>query len=461
MRPPNILLIHCDQHRFDCVGVNGHAQLRTPHLDALAAGGVNFTHAFTPTAICSPARASLLCGLWPTQHGCRSIPGTELYRPADRHLPVFSRLLQQAGYQLGWVGKYHREFDAVPAELGWDDYISEDAYRAWREAQGLPPVPQANGWFGEVDSAVTPEQTRLAWGADRILDFMARYQADGRPWVLRWDPSEPHLPCIPSAAYAAHYPPETVAPWPSFADDLAGKPYIQHQQRRTWRVDGWTWEQWAPVVARYLAVIEELDTQVGRLLAALERHGVAGDTLVIYSTDHGDLCGGHGMMDKHFVMYDDVMRVPFIARFPGRLPEGVSSPAFVLNELDTPVTLLAAAGIPVPPSFVGHSLFDIVAGQESAQRPDVYGMWQGGQFGLYTQRMVRTREWKYIWNTTAEDELYDLRQDPGELVNRATDPACAETLGALRQRLLEHMRQINDPLLNPWNRDQLANGLTV
>ncbi len=125
-----------------------------------------------------------------------------------------------------------------------------------------------------------------------------------------WSPSEPHLPNVIPEPYASLYPPAQVPPWPSFSDPLAGKPYIQRQQRVNWGVEGWTWDQWAPTVARYLGEITLLDAQVGRLLAQLDALGLADDTVVIYTSDHGDLCGGHGMVDKHYVMYDDVMRVP-------------------------------------------------------------------------------------------------------------------------------------------------------
>ncbi|HOS43397.1 MAG TPA: sulfatase-like hydrolase/transferase, partial [Armatimonadota bacterium] len=383
---------------------------------------------------------------------------TEIYHPADPSRPTVSRCLREAGYTLGMVGKFHAEVVGTPVDHGFQTFIPDGAYARWRQERGLPPAP-SNGYFGEVDPHITPEQSRLAWGADHAIALLTAFAAGDRPFFIRWDPSEPHLSCRPPEPYASHYPPEAIPPWPSFADTLEGKPYIQAQQRRTWKVDGWSWEQWAPTVSMYLGEIALLDAQVGRLLDALDALGLADNTLVVYSTDHGDLCGGHGMLDKHFVLYDDVMRVPLIARFPGRLPAGAVCEAFISHALDLAATFCAVAGVTPPATFMGRDLVGTVRG-EIAARPDIFGMWQGGQFGAYSQRMVRDRRWKYVWNCTAEDELYDLQSDPGELRNRARDPHCRAELDRLRARLVAWMESIGDPLCNLWTRPQLLEGLT-
>lgn len=458
MPPPNILLIHSDQHRYDCLGVNGHPFLQTPVLDRLAAEGVNCTHAFTPIPLCVPARNSLLLGQWPTQHQCIANFDTEAPRPPSEQRPSFSMRLRQAGYTLGYVGKWHVSRERGPADFGFERVVDESRYAAWRAAQGLPPTPWTNSWFGETDRAIRPEQSRLAWGAGETIAMLEQAAGSGRPFFIRWDPSEPHLPNIVPEPYASRYPPERIPPWPSFPDPLEGKPYIQHQQRRTWKLDDWSWAQWAPIVGRYLGEIALLDVQVGRLLEVLERLGLAGDTLVVYTTDHGDLCGGHGMIDKHFVMYDDVVRVPLILRWPGRIRPGIVCDAFLSHAIDLAATFCCVAGLDIPPAFSGLNLLDAIEGRGEV-RSDILSTYHGNQFGLYSQRMVRNREWKYVWNATAEDELYDLVHDPAEVRNRATDPASRPALIHLRQRLLAWMERIRDPLLNPWTRAQLAEQL--
>ncbi len=458
--PPNILLIHTDQHRYDCIGANGHPLVQTPHLDRLAGEGVTFDHAFTPSPICVPARASLLTGVWPTVHLSIANADTEAPRPFRDGLPAFSQVLNRAGYRLGFVGKWQIHREKSPLDFGFHDYIDDASYGPWRAAQGLPPPPHTNRWFGEPDPYITPEQSRLAWGADRALELLRVYAAGRQPFFLRWDPSEPHLPNIVPEPYASMYPPADIPPWPSFPDPLTGKPYIQAQMRRTWKIDGWTWEQWAPIVARYLGEISLLDAQVGRLLDELDRLGLAENTLVIYTCDHGDLCGAHGLIDKHYVLYDDVARVPLIIRWPAQAAAGRRCDAFVCHELDLAATFCDAVGQPIPPTFQGASLLPMLRGDHSNARQDILAMYQGNQFGLYSQRMLRERRWKYIWNATAEDELYDLEQDPGELRNLAALPEYASELARLRRRLVEWMEQIQDPLLNGWTRAQLLENLS-
>jgi arylsulfatase A-like enzyme len=163
------------------------------------------------------------------------------------------------------------------------------------------------------------------------------------------------------------------------------------------------------------------------------------------------------MIDKHYVMYDDVVRVPLLLRWPGRLPAGRTLDAFVTPALDLPVTFCAAAGLPVPPTFVGR---DLAAPGDSGP-PSVFATYHGNQFGLYSQRMLRTRRWKYVWNATAEDELYDLEADPGELTNLAAGGAFAAELADLRRQLAATMAATQDPLLNPWTKSQLLEGRKV
>jgi len=461
MSRPNIVLVHSDQHRYDCVGVNGHPIVQTPCMDRLAREGMNFTHAFTPIPLCVPVRNCLLNGQWASTHKCIANYDTEAPRPPDPALPTFSQALRDAGYWLGYVGKWHVNKTLDATGYGFHEFVDEGRYGAWRQAQGLAGRPSANGWFGEIDPHITPAQSRVAWGADQAMGMIEASARQGRPFFVRWDPSEPHLPCKPPEPYASMYPAERVPPWPGFADDLKGKPYIQAQQRRSWKVDGWTWERWAPVVSRYLAEISLLDAQLGRLLDRLDRLGLAENTLVIYTSDHGDLCGDHGMMDKHFIMYDSVVRVPLMARWPGRIAAGRTCDAFVSHAIDMAATFCEVAGAAMPGTFQGISLLPLFEGAQDNGRADIYSQYMGNQFGLWTQRMVRDRRWKYVWNATGEDELYDVAADPGELCNRAADAACRPELARLRRRLVEWMDAVKDPIGNVWIRRQLTENLKV
>lgn len=454
---PNILFIQSDQHRWDCLGVSGHPIVQTPHLDRLAAQGANFVHAFCPIPVCIPARNSLHFGVWPSRHLVIANSSTEAPRPAADGLLSFSEALRGGGYDLVCVGKWEVHPHKTPQDYGYQEWIDNALYHGWREVRGLPPRPRRSRWFGELDPGVTPDETRLGWGASQVIARLEACAARGGLFFLRWDTAEPHLPNVVPEPYYSLYPPEMIPPWPSFPDPLAGKPYIQAQQRRTWRLDGWTWADWQPIVSRCLGEISLLDAQVGRVLAALDRLGLAENTLVVYSSDHGDLCGGHGMIDKHYVLYDDVVRVPLLARWPGVIAPGTRCDSFVSSGPDLAATFCDAAGVAIPETFQGASLLPLLAG--GAGRADIFAMYHGGQFGLYSQRMVRDARWKYVWNATAEDELYDLVADPGEVHNRAADPHCAGELKRLRARLVEWMEQTGDRLLNEWTRAQLLEGL--
>lgn len=456
---PHILLIVADQLRYDCLGANGHPLTRTPSLDRLAAAGVRFTHAFCPIPLCVPSRASLLCGQWPGEHLSIANFDTEAPRPLREDVTTYVDVLRGAGYRLGHVGKWGVHPVKGPCAFGFDAAVPESDYAAWRAAQGLPPRPACD-WRGGVDVAARPEQSRLAWGADRLLELLEAWSGDAQPWFLTWQPSEPHLPNVPPEPYASRIAPAEAPPWPSFPDPLAGKPYIQRQQRRTWQVEGWSWEQWAPIVARYLGEVELLDAQLGKILDVLEARGLADNTVVIVTADHGDLCGGHGMVDKHYVMYDDVTRVPLFVRWPAGAAAGADCDAFVSHSVDLAATFCALAGAPIPDGFRGLALTDLLADPRAAwPREDIFACYHGNQFGLYSQRMVRDRRWKYVWNAVAEDELYDLATDPGEIHNAAGDPAHAATLSRLRTRLVAWMEETRDPLLNGWTRRQLLEGL--
>jgi len=463
---PNILLIQSDQHRYDCLGAHGHSLLRTPHLDRLAAEGVDFSHAFTPIAVCVPARNCLAHGQWSCQHGAIANWGTEAPwparegSPAMEGLPSFSQALHDTGYHLAHVGKWQVHPRLGPAAYSFDVEVPASQYGAWRAAEGYSPLEKTD-WQGGLDPHVGPEATPLGWGASQIIDLLEARAAGDEPWFIQWDTSEPHLPNVLPEPYVSMYDPGAIPPWPSFPDPLRNKPYAQAQQRRSWQVEGWSWAQWAPVVARYLGTVSLLDAQIGRILAALDRLWMAQDTMVIYTTDHGDLCGGHGMVDKHMVMYEDIVHVPLIVRWPGHAAPGTACNAFISHAIDLAKTLCEVAGAPVPETFCGESLLHLLSGTGGNGREDILAMYHGNQFGLYSERMLRDRQFKYVWNATAEDELYDLARDSGELHNLATDATYANELARLRRRLVAWMEAIDDPLLNGWTRRQLLEGLSV
>jgi arylsulfatase A-like enzyme len=451
---PNVLVVVVDQQRFDCLGHTAALPVSTPHLDALAAAGARYTHAFTHIPLCCPARQSLLDGRRPETFGGLwnydiGLPVAALPPSA----PTWPAALARLGYDSAYLGKWHVHPTETPLAYGYREYVSLDAYEQVRAAAGLPPS-SGYPWEGAVDPAPLP-LTRTHWFAGRATDWL-RDRAGAGPWHLRLDLVEPHLPCTPAREFAERYRDAEIPPWGNFGDPFAGKPYVQRQQLLNWDVEGWPWERWREVVRRYLAVVSQLDDAVGVVLDAVRGIGAEDDTLVVFTTDHGDMTGSHGMMDKHHVMYEEVVRVPLLLRWPGRIAPGTVVDALTYNLLDLVPTLYAAVGLDPPVTCVGR---DLLAADSGPPREHVVATYNGQQFGLHSQRMLRTRRWKYVWNATDVDELYDLDDDPHELTNRARDPGQGETLAVLRRALLETLTAEGDgQMANDWVRGQLVHG---
>jgi len=461
--PPNILLIHSDQHRYDCLGSSGlRPDVATPCLDRLAAGGTRFRHAFSTIPICTPARASLMTGAWPTAHGSFCIPTSELNRPARPHLPLLTDLLATRGYRNAWTGKFHWETEQMPGpDIGVEEYASLwNGYAEYRKARGLGPIEKPHGLFGDVDHAADSHATPLAWQADQVIRQI-RERRDG-PFFVRWDPPEPHLPCNPSPEFAERFADADIPPWTSFPDTLEGKPAAQRRQQQLWGTADWTWEQWLRTVRLYYAIVAEMDHHIGRVLNALDELGLAENTLVLYSSDHGDYCGGHSQMDKHFSMYEDIVRVPLIARWPDRLAAGADCGAFSSNSIDLARTILSAAGVEAPESFVGRDLVALAAEPETRGRPYAYSQYFGAESGAYSCRMLRDRRYKFVYHPVGDcHEFYDLQEDPGELTNRIDDPARADEIRCFKHDLWDTMKAAGDPLANRWTKIELQSAPTL
>ncbi|WP_165822408.1 sulfatase-like hydrolase/transferase [Paenibacillus montanisoli] len=464
--PPNILLITADQLRYDCVGYSRIYPVQTPNLDKLAARSTVFHHAYSHIPVCSPARQSML-------HGRRAETIGALWN-YNAFLPVgclqpdqysWSAELAENGYASAFLGKWGVNPDFDPTAFGYGSYVSESDYSAFRKSS-YPDVAYSNGYFGE-NNPIPLEDAETQWFAARAIEAMERLQGGGSPWHMALHFSEPHLPCRPAGPFADMYDPNDIPEWLGFPETFDGKPYIQRQQLLSWGVEDFAWADWAPIVARYYGAISQLDDAIGRVLTALDRIGAFDNTIVIFTADHGDMCGSHRMMDKHYILYDDVVRVPLMITWPGgQIEAGAARKEFVYNLLDLAPTLFELTGIEskARASFQGRSLVPLLIAQNaepSSQqwREAVFASYNGQQFGLYTQRMVRTQEWKYIWNLTDIDELYELHADPGELTNVIGEKKHAETVAALRKLLFDQLSADEDPVIaNEWTRRQLLTG---
>ena len=448
----NLLLLTADQFRHDCMGWMGLTPpARTPQLDRLAAQSVRYTHAFAPLPVCSPARQALLTGRHPDSFGAQWNYDFIKTPPPDPGLS-WAAQLPQRGWNTGYIGKFHISGIHTPHHFGYQDFVPLSQHQRELHDQGLD-APMPGGWLG-CTSPVPYEQAAPHWQARKTGELIKRYAAEGKPWHLWVDFKEPHLPVRPSEPFASMFDARDMQPWPGFDDAFRKKPYAHRQQTFSWATEGYTWQDFAPMVARYLGVIAQLDDAIGRILDALDEVGVQDDTMVVFTADHGDMCGSHRMLDKHYVLYDDIIRVPLLVRVPGVAPE--TNDAFVSNVLDLAATFRHMFGLPEDANAHGQLL--PIQGDNSRQGAIVCSS-NGQQFGLYTTRCLRTRTHKYVWNLTDVDELYDLTCDPGELNNLIDCSEQASRIASMRKELYQRLQEHQDPFVrSEWTRRQLLDG---
>lgn len=481
---PNILLVLTDQHRWDIVGANGSAICRSPHLDALAAGGVNFRQAYSICPLCTPARASMYTGLAPHNHGVlRNVEsGAPNAAAIGGPIPTLAERLGEAGYRSLYFGKWHAG-ERLPSECG---FAGQDVagygepstcsyYLDYLRARGLAPpevTPVGVGYphnlllAGRMSGPV--EASVPYFLAESAIEAIREQARGEEPFFLAlnfWGPHAPYLPCEP---YASMYDPAEISPWPDFHDDFAGKPPLYRRHHDSFVGEGnprRSWAECAEWAALYFGFATQIDAQIGCVLAALDETGLADSTAVLFSTDHGDLTGSHGgMHDKNAFCCQELMHIPLMGRLPEQLEPGRTCDLPVSN-LDLPATILDLAGLDADETCDGRSLLPILRGRDVDDWPDhVVGECFGVHFAYETRMIVWGRH-KYVFHPGAFDELYDLEADPAELSNLIDSTAHGDVLRECRRRLLRWMRRTGDPLhrayflfekRTPWSAETVA-----
>jgi arylsulfatase A-like enzyme len=460
MSRPNILVIVTDQQRVDSVGAYGSTVCRTPNMDKVAKAGMRFDKAFTPTGLCSPVRCSLLSGVYPHEHRVLTNVGLHPVRaqlePADDRM---SAALKSAGYRMGYVGKWHvSKID--PPGFGYEDYVSLGDYMTWRQDQGLAVPDAFNDYLTQraVRDEAPADKSRPAFLADNAIRLIDKHHAGDDPFFLRLDFHGPHFPNVVPEPYFSMYDPADIPQWPNNADTLQGKPSVQSIKQKHWRTENLPWADWAKLISAYYGEITMIDDQVGRVLDHLTALGLDDDTLVIWTSDHGDTIGAHGICNKDYTMYEEIYRVPMLMRWPGVIPQGSTCDAFVHHFLDICGTVMEIAGAERPDVFHGRSLLSQMKG---APPPDdwpdsAYCEFHGSHMGLYSMRLLTTDDWAYIYHTNDIDELYDRKEDPWQMVNLAESKDHADVLDMLKRKMVGWMADTNDHLHNEWTVDWLT-----
>ena len=459
---PNIVLFMTDQLRRDALGCYGNNICRTPNLDKLAELGVCCENTFTVSPVCSPSRASLMTGLYPHNNGV--MINTHIAPAWNRGLSpetqTFSSVLKQAGYAMDYVGKWHVNQDLGPREFGFDRHEEK------RKKKNPLPGTETVVDFGNGETYVVAaansnaeEETTPALRTRRGIEMMRERADEDTPFFLRVDITEPHHPNIPPEPYASMYNPEEIPPWDNFDDDFEDKPDGHIRKREEWGLTDKDWEWWREVVAKYYGDVTQIDSCVGEMLAATEELGIADNTIFVFTTDHGDALGSHNHFEKAGTMYDEVFRIPLIIKGPSKWITPGRVDSFV-RLLDLMPTFVEWSGSKIETPVDGRSIAPLMRGGAPTNWPDsVYCESHGEVWGYFSQRMVRTKRWKYVYAPHTKDELYDLEKDPAELRNLIDNPDYEDVLHEMKARLIGWNDATNDMFQWDWVRSNFPEPL--
>jgi len=437
---------------------SGHACL-TPHLEALARRGVCFRNAHTTCPTCSPARASLMTGLLPHNHGVLEV---EHGRDADQCVlrtehPHFAQRLSDAKYRTGYFGKWHVERTQKVAPFGWQDSSVKGAEHVTRIGTGeLGPrtfdldeslsgyVDGPRGYKRILHWGVTDTPWDQRYPGLTVLEaeqFLKRRLDDSNSWCCCVSFSEPNEALVVGRETWNQYDPATIPLPGNFFDDLSDRPNIYQREQQIGR--NISEDHWRAARACYFGRITEVDKLVGRLVSLIEDAGQLSNTVVVFLADHGRYVGAHGFDAHNFGAFEEIYRIPLILAGP-EIAEGVNCDAQV-SIADLGPTLCELGGarpIDVPDS----QSFQTVLSQPDPSPPQFetgYAEYHGTRFPLM-QRILWQGEWKFVFNGFDFDELYNLKEDPHEMVNRAVDSDQRQRIESMMSEIWRRVRDTSD-----------------
>lgn len=441
---PNIVFFYTEGQRADALGLAGNPILKTPHQDRIGREGVYFNNSFCTNALCAPARAVALTGLYSHTSGALDNK-TEDPLPAD--IPIFTDLLHDAGYDVAFVGKAHVGNGA--RERYWDYYLGFNAPETNFYAPRL--FEGRKGRMGEEKTY--PGVYADDFVTDRALDWLKEER--DRPFCLLLWHQAPHEPYYRPRRYLDMYNGVPIPKPLTFDDDKKGYPgkprcFANALNKIGTVVTGDTVRSLEELVKNYYAGLLAVDDNIGKVLDFLESSGQLDDTVVLHSSDHGYFLGEWRCFDKRF-MHEPSIRTPAMIRYPREFRAGTKIDDMILN-LDFAPTLLELAGVSTPEAMQGKSLVKLARDRESIWRKDwlyEYFDYPGAE-EVRPHRGIRTTRYKYIhyFVSPEEFEMYDLQNDPGELNNLYGTPRYADIQRHLAARVEELRRETMDRTRN-------------
>ncbi len=508
---PNIVMIMVDQQHPGYFGYAGHPVVRTPHIDKLAKGGLNFTKAYCGNPLCMPSRAGVFTGLTTRGHRAR-MNGVTL----DPDIPTFTDELRKSGYSTKAVGKLHFGSAVKPAEIPLENINTKDFPELalfWKTGAlkelplpyyGFESVDLANGhsfgayghYLNELNKdfpreakllhdatplsapsrayklynrnsfkwALPEELHPTRWIGDKTVDSIDKAAKDDKPFFIFSSFQDPHPPFAPPAPWCNRYEEGEVPAAKTKEGELDKLPPHFRLQRETDIITqgsngepmGWTDPYRAECVAHYMGLIEMVDNEVGKIMASLKKNGVERNTIVIFTADHGEAVGDHGMWGKGPYHIDSVIRVPFIVSAPGQLKEKQTF-SEVVSLLDIAPTVFEIAGIkfsppgkeaPKAPSVLpGRSLLGLMKiGSEKGARRNVLIEEDEDYLGFRMRTLVNDRYRLTAYSGQPYGELFDLQEDPDEFENLWDEPGAKNLKLELKEELLDKIMETDYPL---------------
>lgn len=488
-RAKNVLWIMCDQLRHDYLGCTGHPTLKTPNIDAMAKRGVRFSQAYVQSPICGPSRMCFYTGRYMRSHGSHWNGW-----PLRVGEPTLGDHLKKIGVRNVLVGKTHMAPDLeglkmlgiAPdsiigvhvSECGFEPYERDDGlhptnrprprYDAWLREQGYDAENPwehwansgadadgelQNGWLlvhADKAARIPEELSETPYMTRRAMDFITEAEDDGRPWCLHLSYIKPHWPYIAPEPYASMYGPDDVKPairsekerqeaHPVFAA------YMDMRYSRNMSRD----EAREKVIPAYMGLITQIDDQMGVLMKFLEARGLLDDTMIVFTSDHGDYLGDHWMGEKD-LFHDQSARIPLIVIDPSK--EADATRGTVCNALVEGIDLAPTfidyfGGTPPDHILEGRSLLPLLRGEKPAWRKVAFSEYDYSMQDVRLKLnqpieqcrlfMVYDGRWKYIHASGFRPMLYDLETDPQEFADLGEDPACAEIVARLQAALFD------------------------
>ena len=424
--PPNILFILTDQHHARMLSSAGNPYLTTHALDAMAKAGIRFTNAYVTNPVCVPSRISMATGMMAGRFGVFD-NGMKATIPKDVAANSLGNLIQSGGYDTFYGGKTHLPKELEPLKAGYDEYCKDQRDELPSACLAFMTRERDKPFFA-VASFINPHDICYAYQAKQqdakgkaLVDDLYR-QAQALPAdQLPPLPDNSAIPDLEPGAIEANMKTTAVTP---------AKIIRQEYTDRDWRNYRWI----------YCRLTERVDAQIGQLLDGLKEHGLEENTLVIFTSDHGDMDASHRLASKN-VFYENSAGVPFIMQYKGVIPAGVvDEKSLISNGLDVLPTLCDYAGVPAPGYLLGRTVRPLAEGlADNARRPYVVAENTNG-------RMLRTERYKYCVYDNGEirESLVDLEKDPGEMRNLAPTPEYKEVLDQHRQYLEEWILESSD-----------------